>query len=132
MNEQTGKIKLIFTIVFVSMLLIAFALITKTAGADVKNDILRVRGLYGINVPLCDIIEVKKLDTLPAGGRRTNGLGIGPINIGHFKYDELGSVRLCVLKREAPYILVITENEKIIINIGKTANEELYKKLIKE
>lgn len=61
MNEQTGKIKFIFTIVFVSVLLIAFALITKTAGADVKNDILRVRGLYGINVPLCDIIEVKNL-----------------------------------------------------------------------
>ena len=31
MNEQTGKIKLIFTIVLVSVLLIAFALITKTA-----------------------------------------------------------------------------------------------------
>jgi len=73
--------------------------------------------------------EIIKIDSLPAGGKRKNGLGLGSIKIGHFYYDEVGDVRLYILKPDTPYLLIKSKTEKIIVGFGKNENEALYAKL---
>ena len=119
-----------FTIGLLLLIFIGAFVVIKTAGASVEDELLKVKGIYGVNIPISEIREVKKLETLPSlGVRRVNGIGLGPIKIGYFRYNELGPVKLCILKNEAPYILVITDEQKILIGLGKEKNEELYNKL---
>ena len=119
-----------FTIGLLLLIFIGAFVVIKTAGASVEDGLLKVKGIYGVSILISEIREVKKLETLPSlGVRRVNGIGLGPIKIGYFRYKELGPVKLCILKNEAPYILVTTDEQKILIGLGKEKNEELYNKL---
>lgn len=130
MKEQKSSFKMFFTIGLLLLIFIGAFVVIKTAGASVEDGLLKVKGIYGVNISISEIREVKKLETLPSlGVRRVNGIGLGPIKIGYFRYNELGPVKLCILKNEAPYILVITDEQKILIGLGKEKNEELYNKL---
>ena len=129
MKEQKSSFKMFFTIGLLLLIFIGAFVVIKTAGASVEDGLLKVQGIYGVSIPISEIREVKKLETLPSlGVRRVNGIGLGPIKIGYFRYKELGPVKLCILN-EAPYILVITDEQKILIGLGKEKNEELYNKL---
>lgn len=130
MKEQKSSFKMFFTIGLLLLIFLGIFVVIKTADASVEGGLLKVKGIYGVSIPISEIREVKKLETLPSlGVRRVNGIGLGPIKIGYFRYNELGSVKLCILKNEAPYILVITDEQKILIGLGKEKNEELYNKL---
>ena len=119
-----------FTLGLLLLIFIGAFVVIKTAGVSVEDGLLKVKGIYGVSISISEIREVKKLETLPSlGVRRVNGIGLGPIKIGYFRYKELGPVKLCILKNEAPYILVTTDEQKILIGLGKEKNEELYNKL---
>ena len=125
MNSEKKTFKAVLTLGILVLLILSFIGIYKTTGAFVENDVLIVKGMYGIKIPIAEI------ENIPIGGRRKNGLGLGPIKIGHFYYNELGDVRLYILKAEAPYLLISSKTEKIIIGLGKTENEILYSQLKK-
>jgi hypothetical protein len=43
---------------------------------------------------------------------------------------DIGRVRLAVLKREAPYVLIETNKEKVLIGLGREQNQELYNRIL--
>lgn len=131
MNSEKKTFKAVLTLGILVLLILSFIGIYKTTGAFVENDVLIVKGMYGVKIPIAEIENIIKIENIPIGGRRKNGLWLGPIKIGHFYYNELWDVRLYILKAGAPYLLISSKTEKIIIGLGKTENEILYSQLKK-
>lgn len=125
------KAKIIFTIIIAVGIAIAFILAITTSGAVVEDGILKVKGMYGVKIPLSEIESVEKIDALPARGRRTNGLAAFGMKIGHFSYEKLGKVRLCILSADKPYLLITAKDEKIILGLGNEKNEAIYNQIKK-
>lgn len=128
------KAKIIFTVIIVVIVVgiaIALILAITTSGAAVEGGILKVKGMYGVKIPLSEIESVEKIDALPARGRRTNGISTFGINLGHFSYEKLGKVRLCILSADKPYLLITAKDEKIILGLGNEKNEAIYNQIKK-
>ena len=71
------------------------------------------------------------LDSFPVLGIKTNGIGLGLVNLGDFSYAGLGKVRLFELDRRKPYLLVKTADRSLVLAFGETRNRELYGRLAK-
>lgn len=101
----------------------SLAIHTSTAGNDVqitlKNDTLFIGGTYPKTIPIADITHVKRNATVPPIKIRTNGISIGPYNIGHFRTTSnkdillyLHSIKTCVTH------IKTAANEDIYINLS--------------
>ena len=129
MSSENMKLKVFLTVGILGVLVLIFIGIYKTTGLQIENDMLIIKGVYGVKIQISGIEEIIKIDSLPAGGKRKNGLGLGSIKIGHFYYYEVGDVRLYILEPDTPYLLIKSKTEKIIVGLGKNENEALYAKL---
>lgn len=94
-------------------------LATELLRFEVKEDVLRISGLYGTEVKLSDIKSVELKDTLPSNMNRTNGMNLlGMKLLGNFKSNELGKVKMYILSRNKPYLYIALNNgEHVIIRL---------------
>ena len=129
MSSENMKLKVFLTVGILGVLVLIFIGIYKTTGLQIENDMLIIKGVYGVKIQISGIEEIIKIDSLPAGVKRKNGLELGSIKIGHFHQDEVGDVRLYILEPDTPYLLIKSKTEKIIVRLGKNENEALYAKL---
>ena len=124
-NKQTTLLAILITILLIAV----SVFFIKSISVEVLESSLKINGLYGVEISYEDIEDVRKLDSIPFFGMKTNGINLGFMNIGMFSYKELGKVRLFEIKKEKPYILIIGKNEKIVLGFGKEKNEEIYRTL---
>ena len=69
---------------------------TKPEDINIDNGSLCIPGNYATEVRLNDIRMIELLDSLPEITARTNGIGLGNINKGHFRLEGVGACRLYV------------------------------------
>ena len=124
--KKNGIQSLILALAITAFIILSSVFLSKGITVDALETTLKINGLYGTEIAYKDIEDVKKLDTMPIWGLKTNGINLGFLNIGMFTYKELGKVRLFEIKKEKPYVLIIGKTEKIILGIGKEKNEEIF------
>ncbi|MHB9005038.1 MAG: PH domain-containing protein, partial [Coriobacteriia bacterium] len=66
---------------------------------------------------------------LPLAMVKVNGIGLGFIEIGFYRIKDLGSVRLFVLSRQKPYLLLRTSDDTILIGAGAEKNKKLLEQI---
>jgi hypothetical protein len=91
--------------------------------------------MYGTTIPYDTIVTVQLYDKeLPWawGMTRINGISLVFMEMGYYMLKDLGRVRLAILKREAPYLLIETGKEKVLIGLGREKNQELYDRILEK
>jgi len=122
-NPQSMLLALVIT----GFIILSSMFLMKSVSVETLAETIKIKGLYGIEIPYKDIEAIQEIDSIPVWGIKTNGINLGFMNIGMFTYKELGKVRLFEIKKEKPYVMIIGKEEKIIIGLGKEKNEEIYK-----
>src|SRR5690606_9732568 len=92
---------------------------------------LKISGAYGTVIPYSDIENLKLSETIPQIELRTNGLGMGSIQKGHYKIEDMGDALLFMRSRSGVVIIIQCEGEKIVM-INSAEPEEtgtIYKQL---
>ena len=97
---------------------------------EVTSEELVIGGSYRHTVRLDEIESCELLEQMPKIRIRTNGIGMGKIQIGHFRVDGIGKCRLYLDLRYPPFVHVTTfSGEHIFFN---TKDPELTGKLYDE
>ena len=122
-NPQSIILALVITV----FIIFSSVFLMKSISVETLEDSIKIKGLYETEVQYKDIEEIKEIDSMPLWGLKTNGINLGFMNIGMFTYKELGKVRLFELKKEKPYVLIVSKTEKILLGLGKVKNEEIYR-----
>jgi len=125
MSGMEGKGRVVLDLVVGALAVAAIILVVASTKVEAGGDAIVVKGLYGVNVPYASIGSASLIDDLPPGLIRVNGIGLGFMEIGHYRSGALGKVRLAVLKKESPYLLIETKTERIIVGLGSERNREL-------
>lgn len=99
--------------------------------ATIENGAVKFTGIYGVEVPLEDIVKCELWNDIPRITARTNGLGLGAICKGHFTLEGLGKCRLFIRHGDTPYLYIETaDGRKIIFNSPDAAyTESLFEDL---
>ena len=125
--KKNNPQSIILALVITAFIILSSVLLGKGITVDALEDTLKINGLYGTEIEYKDIEEIRKLDSIPMWGLKTNGINLGFMNIGMFTYKELGKVRLFEIKKEKPYVMIVGKSEKILLGLGKEKNEEIYR-----
>ena len=125
--KKNNQQSIIIALLVSALVLLSSLFIIKGISVDALEDSIKIKGLYGTEILYKDIEEIRKLDTLPMWGLKTNGINLVFINIGMFTYTELGKVRLFEMKKEKPYVVIVGKTEKIVLGLGREKNEEIYR-----
>ncbi len=91
---------------------------------------IAIEGMYGESFTWEEIRSLTLLEDLPDIQMKTNGSALGPHLKGHFRVSDHGGVLLHVDTRTPPYILIQTEEEKVIFNLPSSIDTmDLYREL---
>lgn len=74
-------------------------LLSHTISVDINDEQIKINGIYGTEINLQDIQEIKILDNIPLFGIKINGIGLGFMNIGRFTYEGIGPVLVFETKK---------------------------------
>jgi len=124
--KKETQINVIAGLLLPCLILGIFLALINGIDAKISSTALEIKGVYGTTIKIDAITSIEKLEAFPSFGAKLNGINLGFMRVGIFSYKELGKVRLFELKREKPYILIITPTEKIVLGFGKAKNESLY------
>ena len=110
---------------------------TQDAGVSVRDDHIKIGGMYGMNVGFSEIKSVtlvkKSMSEIYGGDSvtRTNGFGgIGQANKGHFRSSVLGAHMLFVQARTSPTIHIERAYSDIYISFRDgEKTEQLYREI---
>ena len=99
----------------------------------VKNNYIKIYGLYGNNIAISDIEELSLKDTIPTINKRVNGIMLtNGKRKGYFNLDGKNA-RLYLYNDESPFIYIKTPKDQYYINLI-TADETktFYNEIMKE
>lgn len=116
MKKMGTGISLGLLLIFAGIAILAVSLM-KPNDIEVTSECLRISGNYGIEVRLDDIRSAELVDSLPKIELRTNGIGAGNIQVGHFRMQGIGKCRLYLNRKYTPYVHIVTASgEHIFFN----------------
>ena len=124
-NTQRKKANVHIIVVAVFMVAICIMLWSwsRPVRIAVTEDEIEISGSYGVTVARSSIRSVQLLDSLPEIEVRTNGIGMGNIQKGHFRIEGFGSCRLYVDLKYPPFVLLGLDTGEIIIFNTKNPSE---------
>lgn len=126
-NKKTKLTYFILGFVFIFVIgLIAYGFIPSKV--ILNKDSVQFSGMYGIEIKIAEIDNVKLVDNLPEIKMRTNGFSFGTVKKGFFDLNEFGKCRLLIHSENPPYLIISKGNgEKTIINFNeKSVTESTY------
>ena len=123
--------KLILTVVLLIVIGIFVTVLVKGINIDVTEERIKIKGIYGREIKIEDIVEVQVLDKIPFMGVRLNGIGLGFINVGVYTNQDIGKVIVFKTATSENNILIVGKEEKVLLGLGQSKNEELYNKIMK-
>jgi hypothetical protein len=118
-NESNKKSKAPFVILGIAIIFIISLLFygSRPSKVLINNEAIHITGMYGVELPINDIREVKLITQLPAIITRSNGFSFGTIKKGYFKLEEYEKCRLFLQSDSKPYLIIIEKNGgKTILN----------------
>lgn len=133
-RNKTGKKAVVVCILLgVAALFVAglFYSGSKPVELIVNNQSLIIRGMYGFEVPIRNIQEVRLVENIPTITARTNGYSFGTTKKGYFNLEEYGNCRLFLCSDSSPYLIVTEDSGSItIINFEeRKSTETTYQEL---
>lgn len=99
----------------------------------VKNNYIKIYGLYGNNIAISDIEELSLKDTIPTINKRVNGIMLtNGKKKGYFNLDGKNT-RLYLYNDESPFIYIKTSKDQYYINLTTTEETKtFYNEIMKE
>lgn len=95
----------------------------------VGEEVVKISGMYGREIPVSDIVSVELIDELPPIAMRTNGSDTGKQAKGHFRFSN-GDHCMLFIHKEAPYIQLRTTSDLYYLNLSdKDKTVELFETL---
>jgi hypothetical protein len=96
-----------------------------------ENGSFKITGIYGMSIPLNDLVQVDTVSGFPDIEMRTNGYALGKTRKGNFRLVDKTNVKLFIKKGNTPYIIIHAKNQKpIYLNFeNRQETIELYNKL---
>lgn len=126
-GPKTTLLLLSIFIVFIYGMLIYGALPT---AVEASPEALVIKGMYGTEVPWASVREVTLLNALPKIAYKANGYNLGTRLKGFFRLRSGGRVRLFIINGRPPYIDIVTERERIILNLQEPEEtRRLYQRI---
>lgn len=119
MNKETKVIVSVIVAFAVMVSLGVGALLyfgSKTPVIDINSNYIAISGMYGIQIPMQDISDIRLEEKIPKVIRKTNGSDVGPKLKGHFVLEGMGAVRLFVNKDKGLFIYIQEGSSYIIVN----------------
>ena len=126
-NKKTKLTYFILGFVFIFVIgLIAYGFIPSKV--ILSKDSVQFSGMYGIEIKVAEIDNVKLVNNLPEIKMRTSGFSFGTVKKGFFDLNEFGKCRLLIHSENPPYLIISKGNgEKTIINFKeKSVTESTY------
>ncbi len=111
-SSRTAMIGLVVTVLVTISVGIMIFWMAQPADIALEESQLRIGGAYATTVRYADIKSLE-LKTEPLRiETRTNGLGLGSIQKGHFMVKDLGNARLFLRSTSGPVIVIKTREQK--------------------
>ncbi|URW79094.1 DUF3784 domain-containing protein [Xiashengella succiniciproducens] len=129
-NKKTKLTYFILGLVFILVIgLITYGFIPSKV--IFSKESVQFSGMYGIEIKIAEIDNVKLVDNLPEIKMRTNGFSFGTVKKGFFDLNEFGKSRLLIQSEKPPYLIISKGNgEKTIINFKeKSVTESTYSEI---
>lgn len=97
----------------------------------VNHDVVKINGMYSIEIPISEIDTVVLVERLPKVKSKTNGVSMSHLSLGKFKLADGRKCRLYIYNDEMPpYIEIVAANELIFINMeAAEETEELFRSI---
>lgn len=98
-----------------------------------NKDSIQFSGMYGVEIKLAEIDDVRLVDNLPEIKMRTNGFSFGAVAKGFFDLKEYGNSRLIIHSEKPPYLIIShRDGEKTIVNFKeRSLTESTYHEIEK-
>lgn len=135
-KTDLGRRNTFITLILLALIAVGFSVLYDVYGSmtptvSIKPDMLQVKGVYGVKVPLKDIESIKLVDKIPVIKDKISGFSNGKVLKGDFKIEEYGEARIYLQSSQGPYILITTKNSSyIIINYKSAARtRNVYKNI---
>lgn len=99
----------------------------------VKNDYIKVYGLYGNKIDIADIEELSLEEKIPTVNKMVNGIMLANgKKKGYFNLDHK-NVRLYLYNGEGPYIYIKTRKDECYLNLPTAEKtKDLYDEIMEE
>jgi hypothetical protein len=94
---------------------LVLALSFRPTRITVGEEVVKISGMYGREIPVSDIVSVALLEEMPPIAMRTNGSDTGNQAKGHFKFKN-GEKCMLFIHKQAPYIQLRTKDNLYYIN----------------
>jgi hypothetical protein len=118
-----------FTWVVMIFAALSLALSFRPTRITVGEEVVKISGMYGREIPASDIVSVDLLDAMPPIAMRVNGSDTGHRLKGHFKL-KTGEKCMVFIRKQAPYIeLRATDNLYYLNADNREETETLYQQL---
>ena len=128
-SARTSRIAWGFAWVVLAGAALVLALSFRPTKITVGEEVVKISGMYGREIPISDIVSVDLLDEMPPIAMRTNGSDTGNRLKGHFKLKGGEKCILFVVKKE-PYIELRTTDALYYINDNdREKTETLFQQL---
>ena len=124
------------SIISIALFILTIIFLTQCVSApkiSITDEEIRISGWYGERVRADDVKEIKLLNQMPRIQMRTNGIGLGNIQRGYFRLENIGRAKLFLESRNAPFILIEKNNgRKIFLNRSNREQTENYYQKLRE
>ena len=98
---------------------------------EIRDDAIKITGMYGETVPYSEIKAIELIYTKPQISRRTNGYAFKSVRKGYFSNAEGEKFKLMVDSPQLPWICITKRNGKKIYYSSKDEeNDRIYQSLI--
>ena len=127
MNTVNSGIVIGLILVFSGIILCVWSL-SRPNRIEMTEEDLIIGGSYRHTVRLNEIESCELMEQMPRIKIRTNGIGLGKIQIGHFRVEGVGKCRLYLNLRYPPFVHITTASgEHIFFNTKDPGvTRELY------
>lgn len=130
-NKSTFIFALVVMIVTTIGIIAMFTYSLQDNVIEIKEDIIKINGDYGMELSITDIQSIELIDELPEITSKVNGFALETIEKGFFKTSDGDEVKLLINSQNKPIIFITTKtNEKIYYSSKEKSNQEIYNQLI--
>jgi len=137
-SDKSGKLvksakaaKIAWSFTWIIMVFVAFTLVLcfRPSRITVEEEVVKISGMYGREIPVSDIVSVELLDEMPPIRQRTNGSDTGNRLKGHFLLKN-GEKCVMAVRKQAPYIELRTTDNLYYLNAdSKEETDQLYQEI---
>lgn len=136
MKDEQTKSSFIFALIIMVVVFVGivgmFAYSLQDNPVEIKAEIIKIGGDYGIDLPIKDIKSIELVNELPEITLKINGFALQNIEKGLFRTNGGEKVKLLINSQNKPFILIITNtNDKIYYSSKEKSNQKIYNQLIK-